>query len=135
MLRMLRVACIVCLVVGSACAQPAPAPIPETHDQFDFTSPAQAMAALRARPDVTFTEQRGWTVAADRANLAVWSFVPQGHPAYPAVVRRRAFQRNGEWFTVTQVLCGATKPACDALMREFQQLDQAMRQSLQSVHR
>ena len=130
MWRVLRVAYVVCLATSSACAQPAPAPIPESPDQLGYASPAQAMMALQARPDVRFTEQRGWTVAEDRANQAVWSFVPPGHPAYPAVVRRQIVQRNGRLLAVVQVMCGATKPACDALVRDFQQSNQAIRQSL-----
>ena len=130
MRHVLRVAYVISLTVGSVCAQPAPAPIPESRAQLGYATPAQAMTALRARPDVRFTEQRGWTVAEDRANQAVWSFVPPGHPAYPAVVRRQIVQRNGSLLAVTQVLCGATKPACDTLVREFQQSNQAIRQSL-----
>ncbi len=95
--------------------------------QIGYSSPAQALAALRARPDVAFSEQRGWTVAEDLANRAIWSFVPPEDPAYPAVVRRRVVQRGTAVFVDAQLLCGATKPVCDALLREFQQLNEAAR--------
>lgn len=111
-------------------ARSQPAPPPGGRNQLGYESPARAMAALRAKPGVVFTEQRGWTVAEDRADYAVWSFVPSGHPAHPAVVRRRVVERDGAMFVDMQVLCTAKKPACDALVQEFQDLNRAMRRTL-----
>lgn len=116
--------------IGGVRAQPAPAPAPGGRNQLGYESPAQAMTALRAKPGVVFTEQRGWTVAEDRADHAVWSFVPSGHPAHPAVVRRRIVERDGAMFVDMQVLCRAQRPACDALVQEFQELNRAMRRTL-----
>src|SRR5271170_997587 len=48
-----------------------------------------ALAALRAKPGVTFAAQDGWTIATDDADNAVWSFPPEHDPAFPAVVRRQ----------------------------------------------
>ena len=117
-------------VGDGARAQPAPSPGAGGRNQLGYASPAQAMVALRAKPGVVFTEQRGWTVAEDRADFAVWSFVPSGHPAHPAVVRRRVVERDGAMFVDMQVLCTAKKPACDALVQEFQDLNRAMRRTL-----
>ena len=117
-------------VGDGAHAQPAPRPGASGRNQLGYESPAQAMAALRAKPGVVFTEQRGWTVAEDRADYAVWSFVPSGHPAHPAVVRRRVVERDGAMFVDMQVLCTAKRPACDALLQEFQDLNRAMRRTL-----
>lgn len=117
-------------VGDGARAQSAPSPGAGGRNQLGYASPAQAMAALRAKPGVVFTEQRGWTVAEDRADYAVWSFVPSEHPAHPAVVRRRVVERDGAMFVDMQVLCTAKKPACDALLQEFQDLNRAMRRTL-----
>ena len=122
------IVCAMLITAGGARAQqPLPTLVLKTPDQIGYSSPAQALAALRARPDVAFSEQRGWTMAEDLANRAIWSFVPPEDPAYPAVVRRRVVQQGTAVFVDAQLLCGATKPACDALLQEFQQLNKAAR--------
>lgn len=128
-MRSLLLACAALIATADAWAQ-QPAPIPETSNQLGYASPAQALAALRARPDVVFSQQRGWLVAEDRADHAVWNFVPQGHPAFPAVVRRRLVVQGSTVLLDMRVLCGATKPVCDALVREFQQMNEAVRHKL-----
>jgi len=117
---------MVFVAASSAYAQPPFAPTPEGRSQLGFASPAAAMAALRARPNVLFSEQRGWTIAEEPAARIIWSFAPSGHPAYPAVVRRRVVQRNGSVLIHTDVMCGSTKLNCDALVRDFQHLNDAV---------
>lgn len=122
--------CTVLITAGSARAQQfLPILVSKTPDQIGYSSPAQALAALRARPDVAFSKQRGWTVAEDLTNRAIWSFVPPEDPAYPAVVRRRVVQRGAAVFIDAQLLCGATKPVCDALLQEFQRMNEVARRN------
>ncbi len=77
MRSLLLIICAVLITAGSAGAQQLlPTLVPKTPDQIGYSTPARALAALRARPDVAFSEQRGWTVAEDLADRAIWSFAP-----------------------------------------------------------
>jgi hypothetical protein len=86
---------------------------------------AATLAALRSKPGVSFRTENGWTIAEDRAAMTIWSFAPSGHPAYPSVVKRWVTQENGEANLNMDVHCEATKAPCDALVREFQKLNDA----------
>jgi hypothetical protein len=86
--------------------------------------------ALRAKSGVKVSVQSGWTVIEDQSTLSLWSFAPQGHPAYPAAVHRKVVQDGNGIFIRMNVLCEASKPACDALATEFQKLDGQVRDDL-----
>lgn len=89
-----------------------------------------ALAALRARSDVTITVQDGWTIADDKTNNALWSFAPPDHPAYPALVRR-VIVRDGDRAAIDMAtLCQGPQPACDQLQAEFQRANAALQQAL-----
>ena len=59
----------------------------------------------------------------DRANHAVWSFVPNNHEAYPAVVKRAVVTRNDGTHIDMDVVCEAPKAACDRLVESFKALN------------
>ena len=101
--------------------------------QFGYSSPAKALAALRLKDGVVISDRGGWTVAEDRKNVIVWSFTPTSHNAHPAGVKR-AFVRNddGSVSVLMSVLCGGPKEACDKLVAEFNQLNDQMRQAIES---
>jgi hypothetical protein len=102
-----------------------PPPLPESgKNTTGYASVAAALAGLHAKPGITFSTQNGWMIAADTAALTVWSFAPIGHPAYPAVVKRQAVQDAGGTSLQMEVLCEASKAACDELVRTFQQLSE-----------
>jgi hypothetical protein len=91
-----------------------------------------ALAALKAKPGVAFAQQDGWTVATDDADNAVWSFPPERDPAYPAVVRRQmTFGSKGAVSVQTDVLCSASKTACDDLVRAFERMNDEVKDRLQ----
>jgi hypothetical protein len=91
-----------------------------------------ALAALRAKPGVTFAAQDGWTIATDEADNAVWSFPPDRDPAYPAVVRRQMTPGpKGAVIVQMDVLCSASKTACDDLVRAFERMNDEARRQLQ----
>ena len=73
----------------------------------------------------------GWTVASDPSGPTIWSFPPKGHPAYPSAVKRQIENRAGGAYVNMNVLCEASKSACDDLVRSFQALNEQMRQSLE----
>jgi hypothetical protein len=112
---------------GTAISQPLPEASGST---IGFPTVAAALEALRGRPDVRISVQGGWTIADDRANNTVWSFSPEGYPAYPAAVKREITQSNGAIYIKMSILCGGTKVACDKLVIDFQKLNEAMKQHL-----
>src|SRR6267378_5322038 len=95
-----------------------------------YPTVAAALEALKARSDVNISVQGGWTIVDDRPNNALWSFTPSNHPAHPAVVKRAIVSRNGGIGVNMTALCQASKPACDKLMAEFQELNERMSQSI-----
>ncbi len=99
-------------------------PLPETENSsIGYESVAEALAVLKAKPGTRVTEQPdGWTVIVD--DRAIWSFTPEGHPAYPSAVRREAVERDGRVMVQMSVLCQAAKAPCDQLVRDFQQLNE-----------
>jgi len=124
-----------CLSLGPLAPEnlAAAEPLPEQPSStIGYPTPEAALAALRAKPGVEFSSQDGWTIATDDADNAVWSFPPQRDPAYPAVVRRRMTAAPGGKVAVQMdVLCSATKTACDDLVRAFDRMNDEARRQLQ----
>jgi hypothetical protein len=96
----------------------------------DYPSAAAALQALRVKPGVNISVQSGWTVVEDGATLSVWSFTPAGHRAHPAAVKRRVVQQGSNFLVETSVLCQAAKPDCDALLADFEKLNERARDDL-----
>jgi hypothetical protein len=84
-----------------------------------YATVAAALEGLRSRPGIVFTTQNGWTIATDEAAYTIWSFAPPDYPAYPAVVRRRVIPDGAGSQIQMSVMCEASKPACDDLVRTF----------------
>jgi hypothetical protein len=107
--------------------------IPEASTStIGYPTAEAALAALRAKPGVTFAAQDGWTIATDDADNAVWSFPPEHDPAYPAVVRRRMTPgAKGSLNVQMDVLCSASKTACDDLVRAFERMNEEVKAQLQ----
>jgi hypothetical protein len=108
-------------------------PLPEAeHSTIGYPTVAAALAALHANPAVKFSIQRGWTIATDEADATIWSFPPEGDPAYPSAVRRQLAPSPGGGTSIeTNVQCEASKEACDNLVRSFEQLNAQMRAYIQ----
>jgi hypothetical protein len=123
---------------AAASAQQASQPNPADSADLDkpagsginYPNVAEALQSLTTRSDVEISRQNGWTIINDRASLIQWTFTPPDEPAYPAVVKRSVIERNGAVSVETAILCQAEKAACDALVVEFQQLNDEMRASL-----
>ncbi len=107
-------------------------PIADEKDtaSIGYSSVAAALADLHSRPDVKFTVQNGWIIAEDRANYTIWSFPPQGDPAYPSAVKRTAVQSGTGINMDMRVLCQSTQAACDKLVADFNALNDRVRDSL-----
>lgn len=103
------------------------APLPEAdRPTIGYASVGEALTALKARRDVTFTVQNGWTVVTDPAEATVWSFPPKGHPAYPSAVKRQIENGSTGASVNMSIQCEASKSACDDLVRSFETLNQQM---------
>jgi hypothetical protein len=119
------------------CLAAAPAaradPVPEApKSTIGYPTAEAALTALKAKPGVTFADQDGWTIATDEAANAVWSFPPERDPAYPAVVRRQMSPGpKGALIVQMDVLCSASKTACDDLVRAFERMNDEARRQLQ----
>ncbi len=104
--------------------QPGPAPLPEASETaIEYPSVEAALKALRARPGIVFTTERGWLIATDEADYTIWSFAPPEYPAYPAMVKRHVAPQGSGSSVVMSVHCEAAKAACDDLVRTFAQMN------------
>jgi hypothetical protein len=114
---------------GAAHAQSKQEPRP-----LGYKKVADALAALQKNPDDKLSHPGGWTTyAIQKPEVAVWSFVPQGHEAYPAVVRRLVRKTDEGTFVEMKVLCEAKQDACRRLAVHFQQMTAQMQQKLQEM--
>jgi hypothetical protein len=93
---------------------------------IEYASPQLAIEALRSKPGVeVVTEANGWIVASDHDANAIWSFSPAGDPSYPAMVKRTIVGSPGGPMSLQMdVSCGASKEACDGLVRKFIELNE-----------
>jgi hypothetical protein len=123
------------IALGLVCAAPLAAAEPlaeQPQSTIGYPSPEAALAALRAKPGVEFSTQDGWTIANDAATNTVWSFPPEHDPAYPAVVRRQMAPAKGGGVAVQMdVMCSASKTACDDLVRAFERMNDEVKAQLQ----
>ncbi len=121
------------LFVVAGLSQAGEPPIPESQDSsIGYPSVPEALAALRADKGISESERGGWLIFADKAHNTIWSFTPTTHPAHPSAVRREAVEKDGSIYVQMSVLCQADKVACDQLVRDFQQLNEQMRQAIKS---
>jgi hypothetical protein len=97
-----------------------------------YSSVAAALKDLHSKPDVQFSVQNGWTIAEDRSHFTLWSFPPEGDPAYPSAVKRTAVQTGTGVNMDMKVLCQSTQSACDKLVADFNALNERMRDSFKS---
>ena len=106
---------------SNAARQSATQPLAEaSHSTIGYGRVAEALKALRLKAGVVFSMENGWLIATDEAAYTIWSFAPEGYPAYPAVVKRQAIPKgNNASLIEMTVECRASKDACDELVRTF----------------
>jgi hypothetical protein len=92
-----------------------------------YASPAAALQALRAKPDVVFSVEHGWTIASESSAATVWSFAPAGDPSFPSVVKREVVKVGDGLGVSTHILCDAPQSACEKLVAYFKDVDQQMK--------
>ncbi len=91
-----------------------------------------ALTALKASPGakITVTKPDGWIIANEPEKDTQWSFTPEGHYAHPSVVKRIIKQDSRGVYIEMSALCESTKPNCDKLLVEFEQLNERIRESV-----
>lgn len=105
----------------------------EPASTIGYPSVAAALSALRAREEVNIAVEGGWTIITEPGGLTIWSFSPPDQPAYPAVAKRVLYQEAGAWFIKMDVRCEAEKAACDQLQRDFEALNENMREAMEAA--
>ena len=96
---------------------------------------AETLEKAKALPgaSVTTTKPDAWVIVTETGGMKIWSFTPPTHYAYPAVVLRHLKVRdNGDLYVEMTGHCEADKAACDKLMKEFEALNERMRQQVQN---
>ncbi|MGQ0429009.1 MAG: DUF4019 domain-containing protein [Gammaproteobacteria bacterium] len=94
---------------------------------FPYPSVSAAMDALLDNRDAEFTVKANWTSVTETVDgrPVHWSFTPEHHPAHPSVVRRTPIEKDGEIWVKMSYRCEAKPSACDALLQEFRNLNEA----------
>ena len=107
--------------------------LPESDaNAIGYATVDDALRALRADRTISESEQNGWLVFQDEAHKTIWSFPPKDHPAFPSAVKREFTKRDGAVYLQMHVLCGASKKACDQLVRDFKTLNQQMSEAIRT---
>jgi hypothetical protein len=134
MTRLFVFAAAFVLTSAAALAQTAGGLQEQPRSSIGYSSVATALQALRALPGATVSVQAGWTIVDDKASHTLWSFSPESDPAYPAAVRRQLVVEDKTVLIKMDVLCEATKEACDKLVVDFQKLNDTIKQHMNEHH-
>ena len=97
-----------------------------------YQSYDEALNDLKSNPKAKVTVQQGWTIIeVNKDNeMALWSFTSKGHFAHPAVVKRNVVESKDTVSIIMNALCGAAKPECDKLIKQFEQLNEKISQNM-----
>lgn len=88
-------------------------PQAETSADIPYSSLDEALKDLRSKPSVEFRNEGGWLVAYDSVAIVSWLLTPEGHPAYPSIVKRHIVNRADGASMATEIRCFASKATCD----------------------
>jgi hypothetical protein len=100
-------------------------------ENIGYPSPEAALAALRAKPGVTFREENDWIVAQDMADTTLWSITTENNRAHSTAVKRAFVERNGSIYIDTNILCTASKEICDQVAATFKQINADLQRQVQ----
>lgn len=105
----------------------------ELSEKIEFTTVAEALAMLSKKKDVTINQPEGWTIITETrpSTIAMWSFAPKTHPAYPAVAKRVFYEEQKSWYVKMTILCEASKDVCNKFVQDFEDLNEEMRKYIQ----
>lgn len=120
---MMRWSSLCLLTICASLPQPALAELCGTPD----ASPGQKyeqLTAVEKQPETFRSEQ--YIALRDRSRMITWTFTQAAHPAHPAVICRRIVGPEGALRLEMNANCTASKPACDALIAEFERMNARM---------
>ena len=123
---------------GLAAAQPVSPPASAASEPgltVNSGTVAETLEKAKALPgaSVTTTKPDAWVIVTEIGGMKLWSFTPPTHYAYPAVVLRHLkVKDNGDLYVEMTAHCEADKAVCDKLMKEFEALNERMRQQVQN---
>ena len=102
-----------------------------------FSSVTEALETVEKQPGarINTTEPDNWTIVninTHGGGMEQWSFAPKGHFAYPAVAKRTLrVGVDGQVYLDSAFLCEARKEPCDRLAKEFEALNEQIRNNVQ----
>lgn len=125
-MRWLSFAAIVIATIPSSQAE-------EKLDSIGYPSVQAAFEALQQDSTAKFRKQGDWVIVNSKEdkNFVIWSFTPPSYPAYPAVVKRVLFEKDGAIQMQMSALCQADKDPCDRLIEEFKILNNKIQEGVQ----
>jgi hypothetical protein len=110
-----------------------PKPLPEQEaTDFGYSTPEEALAALRSKPGVTIREENSWVVVSDPDGRAIWSITTPSNAVHPSGVKRAFVERDGTLYILMSVKCGSSKEQCDEMVRAFQALNAQVQEQMRS---
>jgi hypothetical protein len=105
--------------------------VPAQSSPLAYSSVAEALADLKTRENISIEVSQGWTIVTETDGLTTWSFTPTNHPAHPAVAKRVLYEDQAGWHIKMDILCEAEKAACDQFVKDFETLNEQMRQAIE----
>jgi hypothetical protein len=108
------------------------APSQEKPSGIPYSSVAAALVDLKTKGGVSIEVLQGWTIVKEADGLTNWSFVPPDHSAYPVVAKRVLYRDQDGWHLKMDVLCEAEPAVCDQFVRDFEAMNAAMYQYIES---
>jgi len=106
-------------------------PLSAQPEVIEYSSVAEALAALKTRPAVSIEVLQGWTIATEPDGSTTWAFAPPDHPAFPAVAKRVLYRDQDGWHLKMDVLCEAEPAVCDQFVRHFEALNEPIYQFIE----
>jgi hypothetical protein len=91
-----------------------------------YTTVATALIAVRAISGIEIRTENGWLIATDSPMRTIWSFAPEGHPAYPTAVKRTVVPAQKGSVVDMQILCESDKVSCDNVVLQFQEINRRL---------
>jgi hypothetical protein len=94
---------------------------------INHSSLSNTLKMLKKQPSSIIHQQGGWTIISliENGNRVIWFFSPEEHAAYPAVFKKTIIKKNDGIETIITTQCEAPKAKCDALIKQFMNMNEA----------